>query len=199
MSVDLATFLKHRLAVRTRDTPHIEGFRRAAILVPILNTPRGYEILLTVRAEHLKNHAGEIAFPGGRVDDGETIEAAARREMREEVGVDVHDDAILGLLDDAPTPARYMVTPVVAVFDEPQGFRLQASEVGEVFTASLKVLSETAPRAESRILEGHRRTIYFYPYEGRMIWGFTGVVLKTLLDILAERRDLLGFQPPKVD
>jgi 8-oxo-dGTP pyrophosphatase MutT (NUDIX family) len=183
---DLETFLSRALAQRTRDTPQIDGFRKAAILVPILRTPRGYEILLTVRAAHLKNHAGEIAFPGGRVDNGETLEQAAIREAYEEVGLVVSAATIAGLLDDAPTPARYMVTPVVAILDEPAGYTMQESEVGEVFTASLEALLKTEPRAERRVLQGHQRTIYFYPYGDRMIWGFTGVVLKNLFDVMAD-------------
>jgi 8-oxo-dGTP pyrophosphatase MutT (NUDIX family) len=177
------TSLQQTLAKRQRIQLEWAGFRKAAILVPILKTEAGFELLFTVRSSQLSSHAGEISFPGGRVDDGETIEEAARREAFEEIGLTVTSESILGFLDDVPSPAKYIVTPVVAVLEKPLDFTLSQAEVEEIFTADLEVLARLEPRAEERILQGHRRLIHFYSYQHRTIWGLTGNVVKNLLDI----------------
>jgi 8-oxo-dGTP pyrophosphatase MutT (NUDIX family) len=181
---DLPTFLQRALATRERETLEFSGFRKAAILVPLLQTEGHYELLFTVRASHLLNHAGQISFPGGRLDDGESIEEAARREAFEEVGLELPPSSVLGFLDDVPSPARYVVTPVVAVIEKPSSFVLNHDEVEEMFTVPLMALTQLEPRAEERVLEGRRRVIYFYPYRERLIWGLTGNVLRNLLEVL---------------
>lgn len=175
--------LKKTLVERTRVTLEWQGFRSAAILVPILKTATGYELLFTVRSSQLSNHAGEISFPGGRVDEGESLDEAARREAFEEIGLTVTREALLGYLDDVPSPAKYIVTPVVAVIEKPLDLTLSQAEVEEVFTADLDVLRRLEPKKEERILQGHRRLIHFYTYQERVIWGLTGNVLKNLLDV----------------
>jgi 8-oxo-dGTP pyrophosphatase MutT (NUDIX family) len=152
--------------------------------VPLLKTQAGYELLFTVRSSQLSSHAGEISFPGGRLDEGETIDDAARREAFEEIGLTVSSESILGLLDDVPSPAKYIVTPVVALLEKPLDFTLSQAEVEEIFTADLAELARLEPRAEERILQGHRRLIHFYSYQQRTIWGLTGNVVKNLLDVL---------------
>ncbi len=178
------TFLQQILVKRSRVVLEWPNFRQAAILVPILKTETGLELLFTVRSSQLSSHAGEISFPGGRVDDGETLEEAARREAFEEIGLTVTSENILGYLDDVPSPAKYIVTPVVAMLEKPLDFTLSQAEVEEVFTADLSELFKLEPRSEERILQGHRRVIHFYTYQERVIWGLTGNVLKNLLDVL---------------
>ncbi len=180
--------LQKVLRERSRLKLEWPNFRQAAVLVPILKTEAGYELLFTVRSSQLSNHAGEISFPGGRVDEGETLEAAARREAFEEIGVTVTSESVLGLLNDVPSPANYIVTPVVALLEKPLDFTLSQAEVAEIFTADLEALAGLEPRSEERILQGRRRLIYFYTYHERVIWGLTGNVLKNLLDILGIRK-----------
>jgi 8-oxo-dGTP pyrophosphatase MutT (NUDIX family) len=180
--LELAT-LQKTLAERARVTLEWPNFRPAAVLVPILKTETGFELLFTVRSSQLSNHAGEISFPGGRVDAGESIDEAARREAFEEIGVTVTSESILGYLDDVPSPANYIVTPVVAVLEKPLDLTLSQAEVEEVFTADLEQLAGLEPKKEERILQGHRRLIHFYSYQERVIWGLTGNVLKNLLDV----------------
>lgn len=179
--------LKDALQQRERTPFHIEGFRKAAILVPILDAPGGLELLYTVRSASLSSHAGQISFPGGRLDPGETIEQGALRETFEEIGLQVKAEHILGHLDDQPSPASYTVTPVVAVLDWPQAMVLNPAEVDEVFTVPLEVLLQLRPRSEERQLRQYRRRLHFYDYQDgdseRIIWGLTGNVTKYLLDI----------------
>jgi 8-oxo-dGTP pyrophosphatase MutT (NUDIX family) len=181
--------LQKTLAARHRVTLEWPGFRKAAVLVPLLKTETGYELLFTVRSSQLSSHAGEISFPGGRVDEGESLDDAARREAFEEIGVTVTSEAILGYLDDVPSPAKYVVTPVVAVLEKPLDLTLSQAEVEEVFTADLETLGGLEPRLEERILQGHRRLIHFYTYQERVIWGLTGNVLKNLLDVIYENKN----------
>jgi 8-oxo-dGTP pyrophosphatase MutT (NUDIX family) len=176
--------LQTNLRERSRVTLEWSGFRSAAVLVPLLKTQAGFELLFTVRSSQLSSHAGEISFPGGRLDDGETIDEAARREAFEEIGLTVTNENILGYLDDVPSPAKYIVTPVVAVLEKPLDFTLSQAEVEEIFTADLAELSKLEPKREERILQDHRRVIHFYTYRERVIWGLTGNVLKNLLDVL---------------
>lgn len=178
------TSLQTSLTQRERLRLEWPGFRQAAVLVPLLKTQAGYELLFTVRSSQLSSHAGEISFPGGRVDDGETLEEAARREAFEEIGLTVTSESILGYLDDVPSPAKYIVTPVVAILEKPLDFTLSQAEVEEVFTADLSELARLEPRAEERVLQGHRRLIHYYTYQQRTIWGLTGNVVKNLLDVI---------------
>ncbi len=176
----LKTNLKHF----ERETMTIDGFRQAAVLVPLLRGPNGFELLFTVRAATLANHAGQISFPGGRSDPGETLAQTARRETLEEVGLRVEEDDLLGELSELPSPARYVVTPIVGVVDWPQPLTLNRAEVEEAFTVPLSELRALKPRTEIRYLEGMERTLFYYPWRNRLIWGMTGNVLKNFLDVL---------------
>ncbi len=180
----MITALAACLQAYQRETMHIDGFRQAAVLVPILQGPAGLELLFTVRAGHLRSHAGQIAFPGGALDEGEDVIQAALRESQEEIGLRVDASRVLGFLDDHPSPASYIVTPVVAVVDWPQVLELNPHEVQEAFTVPISELSKLNPRSEERQLRHYRRTLYYYDYHNYLIWGLTGNVLKRLLDLI---------------
>ncbi len=162
------------------------SFRSAAVLVPILLTPRGAEVLFTVRSHDLKSHAGQISFPGGSVEEGESLEQAAIREAYEEVGLTVPEHALVGRLSPRPSPARYLATPVVAILPQPTVLQPDPREVHEVFTLSLAQLAATQPIVEDRTLEGHRIPIAHFHLEQRHIWGLTGTALHELLALLAD-------------
>ncbi len=179
--------LEDRLRSRGRQQLTIDGFRRAGVLVPLLETDDGLEVLFTVRSSSLPHHAGQIAFPGGGVEPGEGAVGAALRETYEEIGVAVAPEAVLGCLDDHPSPARYVATPVVARVPWPQMMALNPSEVDEVFTVPLGDLAALEPHSEVRQLQQQdRRRIYWYEWGERTIWGFTGNVVKNLLYQLEE-------------
>lgn len=185
--VDLA-HLRERLAGTPPSEPMPEGFRRAAVLVPVLLSEAGTDLLFTVRSSRLRHHAGQIAFPGGAIDPGETPEEAARREAWEEVGLAIPPEGVIGRLADLPSPAGFVATPVVAVASTPASYRLNPFEVEEAFTVPLGELRRVVPTTETRPFRGTTRVLHHYVWGGRDIWGFTGNVLRELLAHLAVRR-----------
>lgn len=191
-----AAEVRERLAACPLHRIHIEGFRRAAVLVPILQGAKGLELLLTVRAGHLRSHAGQIAFPGGRLEPGEDDESAALRETYEEVGLVVRPEEVVGRLSDHPTPAGYVATPLVAVLPWTSDLTPDPSEVAEAFTVPLKDLANTLPTSRVGQLQQYRRRIYSYVWRGRDIWGFTGNVVHELLGALYGRDPSDGEKDP---
>jgi len=174
--------LARRLAAHAPRRMEIEGFRRAAVLVPLLDAPGGVEVLFTVRAAALKSHAGEIAFPGGRLDPGESHLEAALRETQEEVGLVVTPEQVLGRLSDHPSPAGYVATPFVARVPWPQPLELNTAEVDTVFSVPLAELAAIEPDTRVAELKRYRRLLYSYPWGEYLIWGFTGNVVRDLLE-----------------
>jgi 8-oxo-dGTP pyrophosphatase MutT (NUDIX family) len=157
----------------------------AAVLVPIITRPFGLTVLLTQRTETLSKHAGQIAFPGGRRDEGETALDAALRETFEETGLHRDFIAPLGFLKGYLTVTGYMVTPVVALVRE--GFELspQRDEVADIFEVPLEFLMNGQNReTHARDWNGLERKYYVYPYEKRHIWGATAGMIKSMEDML---------------
>ena len=157
-----------------------EGIRRAAVLVPVL-LHAAPTVLLTRRAATLSSHAGQVAFPGGRLDPGETPEAAALREAAEEVGLDPRLPRIAGRLPALLTGTRFHVVPVVAFLDPPVAFTPAPAEVAEVFEYPLdRLLDPSAPERRSGVFGGQARGFWAWPHESQVIWGATATMLRSL-------------------
>ena len=154
----------------------------SAVLVPLVDRPDGMTVLLTQRAAGLADHPGQIAFPGGRVeesDDGPV--ATALREAQEEIGLGPEFVEVAGRLADYETATGFCVVPVVGVVRP--GFTLQpsAAEVAEVFEVPLAFVLDSANHVrESAVLGGVERYFYVLPYEDRRIWGATAGLLVDL-------------------
>lgn len=141
------------------------------------------QVLLTVRAGSLPTHAGQIAFPGGSLEAGETAVQAALREAEEEVGLPGTEVKVLGELDDVWTPAGFHVTPVLARITSQSLQTLQlSSEVTQVLTPRVSELYGVPLTYESkRDLNGDPMPMYRFPWQGHDIWGMTARVLYDLL------------------
>jgi 8-oxo-dGTP pyrophosphatase MutT (NUDIX family) len=166
----------------------LDGFRESAVLVPILSEPaRDDAVLLTLRRADLPTHAGQVSFPGGKRDAGDTDAAAtAIRETSEELGIEPAAVEVLGLLDDVPTPTRFVITPVVARVDGPVVLRPSVQEVAEVVRCPLDELRRPGIwRANGeRTFLGVTYTMLELPFQGHRIWGATARILFQLLEQL---------------
>ena len=159
---------------------------RAAVLVPLVDRPEGLNVLLTLRASHLKKHAGQISFPGGRMEPSDAGPwEAALRETREEIGLEPHYVSRAGYLRDHLVISGYRVTPVVGFVQPDFTLQLDRTEVEEVFEVPLEYAID--PRhhvARERHFAGMSVTGYDIVYEGRQIWGATAGMLITFARLL---------------
>jgi 8-oxo-dGTP pyrophosphatase MutT (NUDIX family) len=156
----------------------------AAVLVPIVAHPEP-TVLLTLRSPRLSSHAGQVSFPGGRIEDGETPEAAAVREAAEEVGLDPRLPELVGRLPDHMTGTGFHVTPVVALVPPPLALTPDPAEVAEFFELPLStVLDPAAPERRSGEFRGRRREFWVWPHERHYIWGATAAILVNLARVL---------------
>lgn len=157
----------------------------AAVLVPLVARPGGLTVLLTQRTAHLKNHAGQISFPGGRcedVDDGPV--ATALRESHEEIGLDPSLVDVLGHLDDYVTVTGFTVTPVVGMIRPPFDLTPDPFEVAEVFEVPLSfVLDRSNHQRHTYKVRGRTRAYYAMPHGDRYIWGATAGMLVNLAEV----------------
>ncbi|MFM2109879.1 MAG: CoA pyrophosphatase [Steroidobacteraceae bacterium] len=154
----------------------------AAVLVPFVERREGATILLTQRAAHLKTHAGQISFPGGRIEpqDEGPVEAALR-ETEEEIGLARTHVEVLGFLPDHLVISGYRVTPVVGILQPDLPLRLDATEVEGVFEVPLAhVLDANNHVRRVREFEGERIEFTDFPYGPHNIWGATAGMLMTL-------------------
>ncbi len=162
--------------------------RPAAVLLPIVDRPQGLSVLLTLRASHLRAHSGQIAFPGGKIDPGETPRAAALREAHEEIGLDARFVEPLGWLDPYLTGTGFRIAPLVALVDPSFALAVNHQEVEEAFETPLSFLMDPANhRLDQREWQGRMRKFYVMPHEGRNIWGATAGILRNLYERLFSR------------
>ena len=175
--------MRRHLAAHPLRPAELGDRRHAAVVLAVLpDTERGPCFILTRRASGLRNHAGQWALPGGRLDEGETPEEAALRELREEVGLDLPPDALLGRLDDYPTRSGFVITPVVAWADADAELVADPTEVAEIHRVPLAELDDpTLPRLR-RIPESDRPVISL-PLVGTLIHAPTAAILFQLREV----------------
>jgi 8-oxo-dGTP pyrophosphatase MutT (NUDIX family) len=156
----------------------------AAVLVPIVLHPAP-TILLTLRAAKMSAHAGQVSFPGGRIEPGETPEQAAVREASEEVGLDPRLPELLGRLPEHVTGTGFHITPIVALVPAPLCLLPHPGEVEEAFEMPLSlILDPGLPQRRSREFQGMSREFWVWPHERHYIWGATAAILVNLARVL---------------
>lgn len=155
------------------------AYRQAAVLVPIV-ARESLSVLLTQRTSHLKNHAGQISFPGGRAEETDVdAEATALREAAEEIGLTSACVEVVGRLPNYYTVTDYEVTPVIALVHPPFELATDPNEVAEAFEVPLEFILDPANHQKrSRPWQGGQRQFYAMPYGNYFIWGATAAMLR---------------------
>lgn len=177
--------IRRRLGERQRREWPDSQWRRAAVLVPLYATEQGPYVLFTKRTDTVEHHKGQISFPGGAADSGDTNTlSTALRETHEELGIAPHDVKVLGALDDVPTVVSgFIVTPYVGVIPHPYPLRVNPVEIAEVLFVPLDVFKDaTKMRVEERDRDGERVKVYFYYHGSHEIWGATARIMKGFMD-----------------
>ena len=190
-------FISQRLheALRTAG-PSSDGFAEvtlnketrvkcAAVLVPLVWQDDEWHLLYTRRTDKVESHKGQVSFPGGACDDGETTpEQTALREAEEEIGVRPQDVRVLGRLANLITITYFRVTPVVGVVKWPNVFRVGEHEVARVFTIPLGWLANSSNRWQFERSDLKRALIAYHPYDGELVWGATARITVDFLNVL---------------
>lgn len=160
----------------------VRELRPAAVLIPLIERPEGVSVLLTRRADTLTKHSGQIAFPGGRLDPGETAVEAALREALEEVALDPGVVEVLGLGDAYETGTGFLITPVVGWLAGPPVVTPSEAEVADIFETPWDFLMDAANHRRDFLdmADGDRRWFWAMPWEDRYIWGATAGVIRAL-------------------
>ncbi|MCP1676243.1 8-oxo-dGTP pyrophosphatase MutT (NUDIX family) [Natronocella acetinitrilica] len=197
MDIDLEPELRRRLGSADRNG-RVGGMRHlspdsltpSAVLVPVLQRNDGYAMLLTRRSQRMRDHAGQIAFPGGRMEvDDRTSRETALREAHEEIGLPPQRVQIVGRLMPYYTVTGYLIHPWVGLIREPPPWRPNAAEVDEIFEVPVTFLLDARNHSVETVeRDGHRYKIYAMPYGGYHIWGATAGIIHQLYQLL--RTDL---------
>ena len=172
--------------------PSSHQLRRAAVLLPLILRPSGINIILTKRSNHLKNHPGQIALPGGKFDEGDrSFIDTALREAKEEIGLSQSIVNILGTLPDHETVTSFCVTPVVGLINTTFEPKLDRNEVDEVFEVPLSIF--TNPKnfnIHDRMWNGIERQYFVVPYGPYYIWGATARILRMFCDVIGGHNEI---------
>jgi len=171
--------IRARLRALTQVALAHASHRPAAVLVPI---EPGRGVWLTRRANNLPNHAGQVAFPGGKIDAADASpEAAALREAHEEIGLSPADAEILGRMDDHITGTGFHITPILALIRPGTVFVPAAAEVADVFCLKFEtLLNPAAPTRRTATFRGEARQFWVWPDQNHFIWGATAEILVNL-------------------
>jgi 8-oxo-dGTP pyrophosphatase MutT (NUDIX family) len=161
----------------------------AGVLIPLREHDDGLSVLLTQRSADLKHHAGQVSFPGGRMEDSdEDIATTALRETQEEIGIAGDHVSIIGYLEPMPTVTGYAVTPVVGLVDGAVELTLDRTEVEYTFEVPLDFLTETQNhRMVAREWQGLSFSMVEFHFEGQRIWGATAQMLLRFINIIKNK------------
>jgi 8-oxo-dGTP pyrophosphatase MutT (NUDIX family) len=184
-----ATLLRRSLplGIRTAYPSPSPGVGYSAVLAALWNDAGDWKILFTLRGDSLADHRGQVAFPGGRAETGDSGPLqTALRETREEVGIPPEHIDPLGILDPVDTSTGFRIWPVVGIWKQPGALNPAPPEVCETFWIPLAWLGQAGrwKRKAAPSGRGRHRAIFFEAYQGRIVWGATALITVQLLQIL---------------
>ena len=157
----------------------------AAVLLPLTYYKNEWHVLYTRRTDRVESHKGQVSFPGGACDEGETTpEQTALREADEEIGMKPNDVKVLGRLSRLITISSFRVSPIVGVIPWPYAFKVAGVEVARVFTIPLLWLANRNNYWEFSLRESERSLIAYHPYDGELLWGATARMTVNFLKTL---------------
>ncbi|MDO8491805.1 MAG: CoA pyrophosphatase [Dehalococcoidia bacterium] len=186
------------LAQRKHNTINDPGLVQAAVLLPLFEKGREPHLLFTKRTQTVATHKGQISFPGGAKDEEDvSLEFTALRETFEEVGVRFQDVEVLGRLDDITTHiSNFVVSPFVAAIPYPYEFNICKAETEYLLEVPVPALLDRSCFTEDAIVRnGLVEPVYFYQYQGNLIWGATARILTQFLDSVFVRN---AERPPAI-
>jgi mutator protein MutT len=158
------------------------GLRQSAVLVPLVFSANQLNILFTRRALTLAHHPGQISFPGGMLEPGESAADAALRETEEEIGISPQRIRLLGTLPAHNTLTGFQIQPYLGLMHAGQNYQLSSAEVSEVFEVPLSFFLPPQHRLQLTVpLRGKSRQIHFMPYQDKLIWGATAAIIQQLV------------------
>lgn len=162
----------------------------AAVLLPLMRFDDQWHVLFTRRTDRVESHKGQVSFPGGACDEGETTpEQTALREAEEEIGVNPADVQVIGRLSRLITISNFRVSPIVGVIPFPYAFKIAGVEVARVFTIPLLWLANRNNYWEFSFGTSDRSLIAYHPYDGELLWGATARMTVTFLKTLGFLRE----------
>lgn len=165
-----------------RFTPR-PNLRSSAVLIPLIETNDGIEVVFTVRSDHLRHHAGQICFPGGRKDPQDRdLQTTALRELDEELGISPQAVEIVGQLPDVPVISRFTIRPYIGFVTPPVAFSPEPAEVSDVFCVPLHQLLDHQLHYAYKIERFGMSNLWFIPWHHRMIWGATAAIVRSLAE-----------------
>jgi 8-oxo-dGTP pyrophosphatase MutT (NUDIX family) len=157
----------------------------AAVLVPLTYVQDEWHILFTRRTDRVESHKGQVSFPGGACEEGETTpEQTALREAQEEIGMRPEDVTVLGRLSQLITISSFRVSPIVGIIPWPYTFKVAGVEVERVFTIPLLWLANKNNYWEFSLRESDRSLIAYHPYDGELLWGATARMTVSFLNTI---------------
>jgi 8-oxo-dGTP pyrophosphatase MutT (NUDIX family) len=174
-----------RFANAVEQTPPPAGSRASAVLVPIFDGPSGPEVVLTRRSQVLTSHKGEVSFPGGRVDAGETFIQAAIREAYEEINLEPSHVQVIGEMNPLSTyVSNSHIVPVLAYLETPPSMTAVNAEVDRVFSVALTELVRDDTYVEEHWgTPPNQHQIHFFHLDDETVWGATGKMLHQIINI----------------
>lgn len=184
----LRSRVTRNLALRAAASLPARGLKRAAVCLILTDDGAGgAALVLTLRAKQLSAHSGQFALPGGRVDAGESALDAALREAREEIGLDLPREAVIGQLDDYPTRSGYLITPIVAWAPDEARMSANPAEVEAIYRVRLAEFGRPGSPEFVAIPESDRPVIR-YPLLGTLIHAPTAAVLYQFIEVAVHGR-----------